>query len=408
MLPTFPYLRYLEKKTFGKACCMRDALEIKRIGFKGQKEHCMRTHYLIILCCAFLGLLSCAEKKPRQENAQAALVPVTVVPVGIDTNLRTSSYVGTVEADKSATLSARYPGRLDSLKVKAGDEVKQGQVLAVISSQSVESSLKMTEATLAQAEDGYRRVLQVHESGSIADVQLVEVQSKLAQARAAAEAARQAAEDCRVKAPFDGVVGDLQIEEGVEVSPLQPLMRVMDISTVKVRFPVPESEIGKLQVGDEAAVEIPALDNHRFRARMMEKGMTASLLSHTYDCKLEPLDSVQGLMPGMVGKVYMDVLYDRGVVIPASTVQMDAQGKYVWVVNPERKVEKRYVEVAGFSGKGVIVSNGFESDDLLIVEGSRKVSTGMQVEVRMAQSAESQSAAKPSEESQSCSKLGKE
>lgn len=408
MLPTFPYLRYLEKKTFGKACCMRDALEIKRIGFKGQKEHCMRTHYLIILCCAFLGLLSCAEKKPRQENAQAALVPVTVVPVGIDTNLRTSSYVGTVEADKSATLSARYPGRLDSLKVKAGDEVKQGQVLVVISSQSVESSLKMTEATLAQAEDGYRRVLQVHESGSIADVQLVEVQSKLAQARAAAEAARQAAEDCRVKAPFDGVVGDLQIEEGVEVSPLQPLMRVMDISTVKVRFPVPESEIGKMQVGDEAAVEIPALDNHRFRARMMEKGMTASLLSHTYDCKLEPLDSVQGLMPGMVGKVYMDVLYDRGVVIPASTVQMDAQGKYVWVVNPERKVEKRYVEVAGFSGKGVIVSSGFESDDLLIVEGSRKVSTGMQVEVRIAQSAESQSAAKPSEESQSCSKLGKE
>ena len=408
MLPTFPYLRYLEKKTFGKACCMRDALEIKRIGFKGQKEHCMRTHYLIILCCAFLGLLSCAEKKPRQENAQAALVPVTVVPVGIDTNLRTSSYVGTVEADKSATLSARYPGRLDSLKVKAGDEVKQGQVLAVISSQSVESSLKMTEATLAQAEDGYRRVLQVHESGSIADVQLVEVQSKLAQARAAAEAARQAAEDCRVKAPFDGVVGDLQIEEGVEVSPLQPLMRVMDISTVKVRFPVPESEIGKLQVGDEAAVEIPALDNHRFRARMMEKGMTASLLSHTYDCKLEPLDSVQGLMPGMVGKVYMDVLYDRGVVIPASTVQMDAQGKYVWVVNPEREVEKRYVEVAGFSGKGVIVSSGFESDDLLIVEGSRKVSTGMEVEVRIAQSAESQSAAKPSEESQSRSKLGKE
>ena len=104
----------------------------------------------------------------------------------------------------------------------------------------------------------------------------------------------------------------------------------------------------------------------------------------------------------------MDVLYDRGVVIPASTVQMDAQGKYVWVVNPERKVEKRYVEVAGFSGKGVIVSNGFESDDLLIVEGSRKVSTGIQVEVRMAQSAESQSAAKPSEESQSRSKLGKE
>ena len=141
---------------------------------------------------------------------------------------------------------------------------------------------------------------------------------------------------------------------------------------------------------DECAKEVGVDFVGGFGA-LVEKGMTASLLSHTYDCRLEPLEPVQGLMPGMVGKVYMDILYDRGTVIPASTVQMDGRGKYVWVVNPERKVEKRYVEVEGFSGKGVIVSKGFEPGDLLIVEGSRKVSTGMQVEVRMARTEEIQS-----------------
>lgn len=352
----------------------------------------MRKHYLIIsICCMFLGLLSCAGKKSRQEDVQTVLVPVTVMPVGIDTNLRTASYVGVVEAAKSAWVSCRYPGRLDSLLVKAGEPVEKGQLLAVVGSQTVQSTLAMAEAALAQAEDGYKRVKQVHGSGSIADVQLVEVESKLAQARASAAAARQAAEDCRIKAPFAGVVGELQVDQGVELSPLQPLMQVLDVSEVEIRFPVPEAEISRMEVGGEATVEVPALDNLRFRARMVEKGMTASLLSHTYDCRLEPLEPVQGLMPGMVGKVYMDILYDRGTVIPASTVQMDGRGKYVWVVNPERKVEKRYVEVEGFSGKGVIVSKGFEPGDLLIVEGSRKVSTGMQVEVRMEQTEEIQS-----------------
>ena len=52
----------------------------------------MRKHYLIIsICCMFLGLLSCAGKKSRQEDVQTVLVPVTVMPVGIDTNLRTAS-----------------------------------------------------------------------------------------------------------------------------------------------------------------------------------------------------------------------------------------------------------------------------------------------------------------------------
>ena len=361
----------------------------------------MRLNNFLPLFCVCLTLFACSERTARQESSLAPVVSVRVVPVGIDTNLRTASYVGVVEAAKSAWVSCRYPGRLDSLLVKAGEPVEKGQLLAVVGSQTVQSTLAMAEAALTQAEDGYKRVKQVHGSGSIADVQLVEVESKLAQARASAAAARQAAEDCRIKAPFAGVVGELQVDQGVELSPLQPLMRVMDISTVKIRVPVPESEIGKLQVGDEAAVEIPALDNHRFRARMVEKGMTASLLSHTYDCRLEPLEPVQGLMPGMVGKVYMDILYDRGTVIPASTVQMDGRGKYVWVVNPERKVEKRYVEVEGFSGKGVIVSKGFEPGDLLIVEGSRKVSTGMQVEVQMAQTEEIQSSVVSSSAGQS-------
>ena len=57
---------------------------------------------------------------------------------------------------------------------------------------------------------------------------------------------------------------------------------------------------------------------------------------------------------------------------------MDTEGKYVWVVENQH-ASKRYVEIGGFHGKGVIVISGLQDGDFVVVEGSRKISTGMEV-----------------------------
>jgi hypothetical protein len=84
-------------------------------------------------------------------------------------------------------------------------------------------------------------------------------------------------------------------------------------------------------------------------------------------------------MPGMVCKVTVKEM-DSGIVIPASVVRTGMDGRYVWTVRDGR-AEKRSVVIGGFSGDGVTVESGLESGDLLIVEGARKVSSGMAVKV---------------------------
>ena len=70
----------------------------------------------------------------------------------------------------------------------------------------------------------------------------------------------------------------------------------------------------------------------------------------------------------------------EGVIIPASVVRTDAEGRYVWLV-VDGKVEKRYISVGGFAGKGISVTQGLEAGEQVITEGTQKVSSGMKVSV---------------------------
>ena len=315
------------------------------------------------------------------KGGQTEAIPVKTLTLQPTDGLSGRNYVGTVEASKTAVLSCSYSGTLKELLADVGDIVRKGDTIAVIESQNVISAKQMADAVLAQAEDGYRRLSQVHESGSVADVKMVEVRTQLDRARASAQAAQKALDDCTVKAPFDGVIGEVFAEQGVEMNAIEPLIRLMDISSVEIGFSVPEKEIGSISSGDRFSVEVPAMGGQGFQATVKSKGISASRLSHSYECTLSPSVPVKGLMPGMVCKVYDRTQEGSSIVIPASVVRTDGTGRYVWTVTPENTVEKRYITAGGFSGKGIVVDSGLEEGDRVITEGTQKVSGGMKVKM---------------------------
>ena len=332
-----------------------------------------------ILAAAAAIIAGCSSG--GEKGGQTEAIPVKTLTLQPTDGLSGRNYVGTVEASKTAVLSCSYSGTLKELWADVGDIVRKGDTIAVIESQNVISAKQMADAVLAQAEDGYRRLSQVHESGSVADVKMVEVRTQLERARASAQAAQKALDDCTVKAPFDGVIGEVFAEQGVEMNAIEPLVRLMDISSVEIGFSVPEKEIGSISPGDRFSVKVPAMGGQGFEATVKSKGISASRLSHSYECTLLPSVPVKGLMPGMVCKVYDRTQEGSSIVIPASVVRTDGTGRYVWTVTPENTVEKRYITAGGFSGKGIVVDSGLEEGDRVITEGTQKVSGGMKVKV---------------------------
>lgn len=288
------------------------------------------------------------------------------------------TYIGKAEPSKNTVIHSQVSGTLSDLRIRKGQQVKKGDVLAVIESEGARSAYEIAEANLMLARDGYDRAVEVYSSGSITEQKMTEIRSQLAKAEASERAAAKVLSDCFARAPYDGVVSDVLVEEGVELQAFAPVARLLDIHEQEISFAVPEKEINSIHCGRNAVVAIPAL-GLTVRAPVISTGSTASPMSHTYDCRLSP-GEVPGLLPGMVCKVSMISEDNSGVEIPANAVMTDMNGNYVWMVE-DGAVAKRYIVTDGYSADGVIVTEGLSEGDPVIVEGRRKVSAGMKVQM---------------------------
>lgn len=335
---------------------------------------------ILTICTA--ASLSCGEAvMPGRKTEVVVPVTVDVMRVEAKPNIYKKSYVGRVEASQNTVVSSQTSGTVESVNVKKGRRVKAGEIMAVVKSQNAESAYSMAKATLEQAQDGYDRMMQVYPKGGVTEVQKMEVTTQLRKAEASFEAAESALEKCRIKAPYSGVVDEIFIEQGVEVSVLAPVARVLNISSVEIHFPVPEKEMAELETGCKSTVEIPAAGKS-ITATLAIKGVDASPLSHTYDCVLIPSESCPEILPGMVCKVRLSQDGGSSIVIPMRSVMTDNTGRYVWCADNDGVISKKRVVCGGFAGNGVIVSDGLMEGDLLVVEGQGKVSSGMKVKIK--------------------------
>ena len=336
----------------------------------------------------FLPLLvtSCSNTNPSQikERLIGGSTEERVITVGvqrIDTvvGLIRNSYPGYLEEGNTVDISFKYGGTLQTLSVKEGSTVRKGQVLARVSSPQMESTQRSAQATLEQAQDAYDRLKKVYDNGSLPEIKWREMVANLEKAQAALDLANAMLADNTVTAPFSGTVTNLDAVLGESITPLKPVMRIISTEGLVVKISVPENEIAKVQIGDEAQILIPALDNRRCKGHILEKNMTASLLTHSYPVKVIIDETDEAFTPGMIAKVVLQSDVNNGIIIPANAVLINNDGKFVWVAKDGRATRQN-ITISGYSGTGVVVSEGLNSGDIVIVEGYQKVSEGMKVE----------------------------
>ena len=336
----------------------------------------------------FFGALVLAVLLPscsRQQRAKHKVEPIPVkVTVITETQESVSqNYVGTVEAVSSSVLSFAVAGNVTNVYVKNGQRVAQGTLLAELDPTSYNDSYSAAQAALRQAQDGYDRLKQLHDKGSITEVQWVEIQTKLEQAKSAEALARKNLENCKLYAPFAGVVGKTDIALGMNAMPGMSAITLLKIDQVEVRFPVPENVISDVRVGQPVRISVTALGNRVCEGRVGGKGVVANPLSHNYEITVPIVNRTQDLMPGMVCNVQLaGTDSTRNIVLPNPTVKVAPDGgHFVWVVQNGRAVQ-RPVVTGGLAQKGLIVVAGLSAGDSVITRGEQKVSSGMEVVIQ--------------------------
>jgi RND family efflux transporter MFP subunit len=260
----------------------------------------------------------------------------------VQAELATASYVpvadrleaiGTIDPWARVTPGTKILGRVASVPVREGERVGAGQVLAELEDADLRAAvdqakagLAMSEAQLENASVQHARIVDLHARGSVTAKNLEDATAAFRVAEAAvrqAEANLAAAEVtlgyARVRSPRAGWMTERRVEAGDMAAPGQPMFVVEDLSRVRVRASIPESDVVGLEPGREAEVEVDVLDRS-WKARLDRLVPSGDARSRTYEALVFVDNDDGALKSGMFARVSFPTGSRRALLVPESAI----------------------------------------------------------------------------------------
>ena len=333
----------------------------------------MKKYILLLLA---IGLLSgCGEKR---NNDVKPPIRVKTQLASLRTSDDAMTYVGIVEENEATAVSFTSMGMVRRVLVGEGQAVGRGQLIAEMDDTQARNLLAGAEAQMAQANDALERYRLLHEAGSLPEVQWVEIQSKVAQAKSQLEVAKKNLADCRLTAPVGGIIGKKMVKTGETALPSQAIVTILDISSVKVKVAVPESEVDAIGANTASRISIEAVGKEMDGGRI-EKGVAADALTHTYDVRIHVQNADRKLLPGMVASVRFKASpspsQGGNVLLPVTAVQRASDGSlFVWMVDNDNTSHRVKVSIGSTIGNSIVITDGVESGQRIVTEGYQKLS----------------------------------
>jgi RND family efflux transporter MFP subunit len=345
---------------------------------------------------------ACGDKASEQSAAQPR--PVRTFRVADANLIAGRAFPGQARSVREAMLSFRVVGRLQERRVKTGDRVQEGDVLATLDAapyraelDRVTANLQRARAALANAASQLDRDRQLLAKGIIAKARFENTDSAAKQAQAevtALEATEQRArldlQYTELHAPFPGVVSAVFAEAFEEIRPQEPVMRLIDPAEIEMVVNVPESLVALVPHVVDIRATFDAFPGVEIPGEVSEIASEPTETTRTYAVKvlLTPPAGV-ALLPGMAGRLRGKPGPEiagqlSGAVVPVSAVFSpdDAKGSFVWVVDEAAKVVRRQPVTLGEPVVGgVSVTSGLKAGALVAAAGVHSLREGQAVRV---------------------------
>ena len=306
-----------------------------------------------------LVVLACAACEREPAPAAASRTPdLPTAPVEMRDVELAYSAEAVVEAVRQSTVAAQVAGRIVDLRFDVGDYVRKGEVIVRIderaaaqAAQASAAQAQQAEAELRNARVQYERARQLVTEKFLSQAALDKAESdyKAAQARVAAllagaELAATEKSFTVVVAPYSGVVSARHVELGEMATPGKPLMTGFDPGSLRVTATVPQAQIGAIQAGGKARVEIPSLGRW-IDVKRVTIVPAADPRTHTTQVRLELPAEVRGVYPGVYARAHFVTGTAPRLLVPRAAVVRRSELVAVYVVGDGGALQLRQVRL---------------------------------------------------------------
>jgi multidrug efflux system membrane fusion protein len=341
------------------------------------------------------------------KSTQAAApppVPVTMaeavqrdVPIYYDA-------LGTVQANNTVAIRAQVTGQLISVDFRQGQEVRKGDVLAVIDPAPFKAVLDQAaakkvddEAQLVDAQKDFERSTTLAKRSFETQQNVDLQQAKVNHWKASIDADQGAIEAAQIQlaytaiiAPIDGVVGFRQVDVGniIHTTDANPLTVLTQIKPCQAIFTLPQSDLGPVREAMlHGTVSVLAFDqNDKLQlaeGRLLLIDNQIDQTTSTIRLKAEFANEDERLWPGEFVRIRtLITTYKDAVTIPPVAVQRGPDGFYVWVIKPDNTVEQRPIDARIVNDDIAVAAKGLGVNERVVVNGQSRLDAGSRVTIK--------------------------
>lgn len=364
---------------------------------------------VLLLLVLALALVSCSEEEPPQ--ALDVVRPIAWFRAEPFDNELTRHLSGIVQPSEETALSFEVPGKVETVKVRLGDSVKQGQLLAALDTRTFRLEVESTRAALAEAEAvleearlDFERRKELLERGVEAKAAFDSATSRYETAKSGVKSARARLNltlenlgDTRLTAPYDGKITQRMVEPFQQIAAGTPVLLLEGGDGLELDVLAPETIVDQLQTVTTLEVTFPSLPGVTATGRVTDIAPRAAE-ANAFPVTVTLPDPPQGVRAGMTAEAVFtikrftamhgdekgeSIVPSDAVVVPASAV-LAGEGNllHIFVYNEDSgTLSRRVASVVTAQGNMAVVTKGVRPGEIVAIAGTSFLRDGQKVEL---------------------------
>jgi len=286
---------------------------------------------------------------------------------------------GRIDGDENVAANAKAMGVVSQIYVKNGDYVKKGQLLASLDDEFLQKSLAEINQQLEFARTVYEKQKRLWDQKIGSEMQYLSAKNNKEAMENRLKTLQEQIALYKIVSPINGTVEDVAIKVGQSVSPGFALLRVINLSKLKVVADVSEVYSAKINTGSEVEINFPDI-NHTINAKVTFSSKFINPLNRTFVVESALNNSDKRYSANMVAVLKInDYRSSEAIVLPVNYILTDQKGKYVFVAEKTGKkyvAKIRYIEAgATYNGKQEILK-GLARDEMIIISNMNTLTNG--------------------------------
>ena len=288
---------------------------------------------------------------------------------------------GNVESRENVNISAEMMGQLVELKVREGQTVRAGQLIAAIDSENLIKTIDEVETQLEFATTVFEKRKNLWEKNIGTEIEYLQSKNNKEALENQLETLTTQLDKSTIEAPFSGIIESVPVKSGQIIQPGQPVAFLVSNNNMYITAEVSERYIGNFRVGDEVEVSLPAV-KETFMSKINSVGNVINPSSRTFSVEVELPDGKDYLKTNLIAVLKLtDYHAKQAVVIPSRIIQEDLEGNFVYLADKE-KARKVHVELGLSYNNHTEVVAGLNGGEPIIDKGNRSVADGTVIDLK--------------------------